>query len=560
MSNRRQARMRAHARSVISHKEQSVNTNATQGPTEETPAGAAQPTTAADTQQPMEFKQPQSTEVSHIPRRRGYENDVDVTAQGSKPIVSLPVFGKIRYHPISVEDLDHAWVSLFNEHENGIKLINDLRELVIAPSELDLFLFEVRRREESEASSTPIYLITAYDQQDKNANRNVRPVAQYLVSTAFIQTNLVKMASPVIAKSVFKFAQEDDLLAKFKLTEEDEPARAVTVSEQVSSVGAPVQETAGSDKTKLAATLDGLSQGDIKLIEIPKTWLLSGELAHRWETIFNEFNFGRLVKSHLEHLEKRYGQMSMRILNPEARLYVIQVFRTADLPSMGWTDQAITKNGTMVPPIDTIRLFTTLVEGTEVVARMQMDDDYLMHEGADAASSDHAPKHSSEDVAAQNRRTAVIDLHPTDIRTFDANAFQQFVDQLRQANLSAQDAARLVAFMEFIAKCQQIEQTLFFHCTAYGRQLDMMLGAGKRHFPGAATPTPGSMFAPGARWGNLGDWGPKAMGQPQQGAPTQTYVQPNQTVSDVVISVFSATGTLLGVFQCAVPPVGYTVG
>jgi hypothetical protein len=614
--------MRAHARSVISHKEQTVNTNATQGPTEETPAAVAQPTAAADTQKPA------------APRRRGYENGIDVTAQGSQPIISLPVYGKFNQRPISVDDLDRAWFSLFNERENGAKLIDDLRGLIVPPSELDIRMYEVKRREEIDAMATPLYLIVASDQKDRNVVDAV-PVVQYLVSTDVVE-GLFKTPSPVKARSIFKFSPGEDVLAKYKFAEENAPAQGPTeetpapgkdsvaleggildrwlkadhfmralpayfwfsddqlaqirgviwnarlASAKVlmteveepgvflvrvaasSNLNAPVLELTlyseideGGEKRRITNIVSTASAfAGAQAIEVPKFWLHLGDLAHRWKSIFNEDEFGQVVVSRLGDLEKRQGTLSMRILNPEARQYVIQVFRVMDLPSMIWAgNQAITKNGTLMAPIDTIRLFTTIVEGIEVVARMQVDDEF--------AAPDHAPKQSAEDVVAQSRRATLIDLHPTDIRTFDAITFQQFVDQVRQANLSTGDAARLVAFMEFIAKCQQIEQqkdALFFHCTAHGRKLDMLLGAGKRHFPGATAPMPGSILAPTSRWGALGDWGPKAMGQSQQSAAPQTYVQPNQTVSDVVISVFSATGTLLGVFQCAVPPAGYTLG
>jgi hypothetical protein len=293
------------------------------------------------------------------------------------------------------------------------------------------------------------------------------------------------------------------------------------------------------------------------MIALPPSWLKIDELAHRWKFIFNEEEFGQVVVSRLKDLEKRKGPLVLRIYGTHPQTYLLEAFLVSELPGTSRTDTRLINHlsGLRTEPVDTIRLNTTVVENVEVVARLQVNDEF--------AAPSHAPKQSAEDVAAQSRRAAVIDLHPTDIRTFDAIAFQQFVDQVRQANLSVQDASRLVAFMEFIAKCQQIEQqknALFFHCTAYGRKLDMLLGAGKRHFPGAAVPMPGSILAPTSRWGNLGDWAAKPMGQSQQATTTQTYVQPNQTVSDVVISVFSATGTLLGVFQCAVPPAGYTVG
>lgn len=550
MSNRRQARARAQSRSAHHHKEQSVNTQASQGPTEETPATSVQPTAAAT--QPAEFPRnpdeqaPAGIEVvgkiehkgvrnpdverspqAGSPRRRGYENDVDVTAQGTGPIISLPKFGRYHQLPKSVDDLDHAWFSLFNERENGAKLIDDLRSLVISPTELDILMYEVRRREETDGERLPLYLIVACDKKDRG--KDAVPVAQYLVNTSSLGSSLIKMASPVKATSIFKFKYNEDVSTKYKFHDEAD-------SEQ-----GPTEETPAAGK-------DTVTQ-----IEPPKFWLPLGELAHRWKAIFNEDEFGQIVVSRLGDLEKRQGPLTMRILRGHPQLYLLQVFLTADLPPMVFSgDQAITKDGRLVEPIETIRLWTTIAEGVEAVARLEVPDEF--------ASPRHAPKQSAEQIAAESRKAAVINLQPSDMRTFDAIAFQQFVDQVRQANLAIGDAARLVAFMEFIAKCQQIEQTLFFHCTAYGRQLDMMLGAGKRHFPGASAPTPGSMFAPGARWGNLGDWGPKSMGQPQQAATAQTYIQPNQTVSDVVISVYGSTGTLLGVFQCAVPSAGYTVG
>lgn len=640
MSNRRQARARAQSRSAHHHKEQSVNTQASQGPTEETPATSVQPTAAAT--QPAEFprnpdeqaaggidavgkiehKGGRNPDVERSPqagslRRRAYEHDVDVTAQGTGPIISLPTYGHLQQLPKSVDDLEHAWFSLFNERENGAKLIADLRSLVIPAPELDILMYEVRRREETDPQPSPLYLIAACDKKDKGTN--AIPVARYLVSTNSLASSLVKMASPVKATSIFKFGPGEDVSIKYKFHNEADseqgpteetpaagkdavvleggildrwlkadhfirslpayfwfaddqlaqirgaiwntrlPSAKVLMTEAVDEPGSFAIRVASSDrlnepvldillyteiddggeKRRITDIVIPTRKASVKQIEPPKFWLPLGELARRWKAIFNEDEFGQIVVSRLGDLEKRQGSLTMRILRGHPQVYLLQVFRTADLPSMVFSgDQAITKTGHLVEPIETIRLWTTIVEGVEAVARLEVPDAF--------ASPRHAPKQSAEQIAAESRKAAVINLQPSDMRTFDAIAFQQFVDQVRQANLALGDAARLVAFMEFIAKCQKIEQTLFFHCTAYGRQLDMMLGAGKRHFPGASAPTPGSMFASGARW--------SSMGQPSQNTANQTYIQPNQTACDVVISVYGSTGALLGVFQCAVPP------
>lgn len=648
-----------------------MNTQASQGPTEETaqqvdPAIEAQRAEQANAAAPAELtgsaldhaisqgyrgrngefqidnktehKGVRNPDVERSPqagslRRRGYENDVDVTAQGTGRIISLPVYGKLFQLPKTVSDLDYAWVSLFNEHENGTKLVADLRSLVIPESELDILMYEARQRGDAEARHAPLYLVVAYDKKDAKYPDAV-PVAQYLVSTKLISDGLIKSPSPVMATSIYKFGQNEDVSAKYSL-QEGEPAQGPT--EEVAAPQATAAEdsnlpgwvtkacflellrerfwfhhdqydkiirrldearraglehpwvkmtqdnvnngrytvsvsptaddtrtllmfviqTAGLERDKLhveevnevqldqVAHRENGNQPQVRRIVTPTGWLTLAELAQRWKTIFNEDMFGEVVVGRLGDLEKRQGPLSIRIIPAMPHEYLIMVYRAADLPSFVYAgDQVIMKNGHEVVSLETIHLQATIVEGDEVVSRLKVPDEFV--------SPRFAPKQSAEQIAAESRKAAVVGLHPTDLRTFDAIAFQQFVDQVQRANLAIGDAARLVAFMEFIAKCQQIEKTLFFHCTAYGLQLETMIAAGKRHFPGAAEPAAGSLFSSPPRWGGRT--------QAQQNPTTQSYVQPNQTASDVVISVYGAAGPLLGVFQCAVPPVGYTVG
>lgn len=290
-----------------------------------------------------------------------------------------------------------------------------------------------------------------------------------------------------------------------------------------------------------------------KQVVVPRSWMPISELAHRWPTIFNEDELGSMVIQRLGDLEKRTdSQIVLRFVDSELRegdksAAILQAFKADELPSFTNVRAPFqTKQGEVVDPVDVITIHTTIVEGVEQAVKLEVQDDFVA--GKPNADADALGRKYGHTFAA--RGTAPSQLSPSDMRTFDPVVFQQFVDGVLKAGISQQDSDRLVAFMEFIAKCQQIEKTLFFHCTALGRQLDMMLGAGRRHFPGAMMGTPASVFAPGGRWADAGKWDQR--GQQQQALPSGSFVQPNQLANDVVISVYNATGTLLGVYQAAV--------
>lgn len=300
--------------------------------------------------------------------------------------------------------------------------------------------------------------------------------------------------------------------------------------------------------SSIVIPLEDASTATVKSVVLPRPWLTVGELANRWPSIFHEDDLGSAVIQRLGDLEKNQGEaITLRFVPTDnAHVATLQVFKTADLPSFfNVHEPFVTKNGQPVEPVDLIQIHTTIVEGVEQAVKLEVSDAFM--------ASKHAPKGTAEEVASRfsARGTLPSQLTPSDMRSFDPVSFQLFVDQVRQAAISPQDQERLVAFVEFIAKCQQIEKTLFFHCTALGRQLDMMLGAGRRHFPGAQLGAPPSVFAPGGRWGNGGGWAQKDHQQPITPAAA-SFVQSNQLASDVVISVYNATGTLLGVFQAAV--------
>lgn len=569
-------------------------------------------------------------------RQRRYEESLDLTQHGATMPPSLPKFGRLcQTNRWTVDALERAWGSLFNEREQGAKLLESLRTLGMNPDVLRLNIFEVRARDGQTAPVT--YLLVAQHEAELEKD-TAQPVAQYLITCGLFST-IVKTVSPVKALSIYRFGPKENPLDKYKLYEEAKTPVAGPTEEVKSTEGSIFEgwhtwnrflellpahfwfhddqfaringwfsdavNRAGVSQARVQITQDSINNGRylvrlapdadaaltlmlfiiqagvleagklhvnevalqqlggramVRHIVLPETWLRVGELAYRWKSIFNEDQLGQAVISRLGDMEKRLTEgdsLVLRIVQSKDPLErCIEVYETYALPGMIWSkSDEITKNGQPVMPRDLIRVQVGIVEGVEMAVRLKVQGDFM--------SEMHAPKGTPEDAAAafthySQRAGAVINLYPSDIRTFDPIAFQQFVDQVRQANLSIGDSTRLVAFMEFIAKCQQIDSNLFFHCTAYGQQLERVLGGARAAYPGAAAETPRSVFAPGGRWGGFGAAGPHQNGTGQQ-AVRPTLIAANQLAADVVITVYGSTGALLGVFQCAVPPAGHTV-
>ena len=455
-----------------------------------------------------------------VPLSRRRSVDVDVTQQGAHMPPSLPVYGKPNMRPMTIAELEQDWPVLFNEHVLRNNLILDLHNTAArlgATLEIRIVCVKERTNEESPNPRYVLVVDREVTGEEEAAGTSATFVSAYLIDTLPYES-ITMLPSPVQAKVVSLIAPGEDLTKRFKLFDDQ--------------VNASPEASEGTSVSP-------------KRVNTPAGWLQVSELVHLWRDTFNEEELGIAVVNRLRDLGQQQGQIAMRFVRDNDPFTItLQVFKASELPSFSnVNDPFVTKRGEPVEPIDVIHIHTSIVEDVEQAVKIGVQADFV--------GSRYTPKGSPEEVAGRfsPRGTPPSQLTPSDTRTFDPVAFQQFVDSILRAPISEQDHARLIAFMEFIAKCQQIETTLFFHCTALGRQLDMMLGAGRRHFPGAQMGTPPSVFAPGGRWGDAIKWG----SQGQQQTPTPgSFVQPNQLVSDVVISVYNATGTLLGVFQAAV--------
>lgn len=276
----------------------------------------------------------------------------------------------------------------------------------------------------------------------------------------------------------------------------------------------------------------------IRPIQVLPGWFTIDGVIEQWSTIFNERVLlagaaGRLKD--LEESARQQGKELRVMIKPisGARMVHIEVYR--DLAP-----------GQPISPehlVDVIRVETAVVDNLEQAIQVKLSGDFV--------SSRHRPLKDPAQVVAESTQHAeqfnvAPYIKPTDIRTADDVQFTAFVDAVRRTNIADTDRARLDAFEQFVQTCATIENDLYYHCTALGQHLEVMLAGGRRPFLDAIPGAPASSFAAGGRWGDPGT------GISRRAAPLATgHVAFNpQHASDVVISIYSRSGSLIGVYQC----------